>query len=83
MAKLKSAYFCQNCGYNSPKWLGKCPSCGEWNTIQEELIAKDEPEKGSWRFSTNLGTRVASKPKLISEIDKVEKYRIITFQYSL
>ncbi len=77
MAKLKSAYFCQNCGYNSPKWLGRCPSCGEWNTLVEELVTKDEPEKGSWRFSSGQ-SRPASKPKLINEIVHAEKYRIIT-----
>lgn len=38
MAKVKTTFFCQNCGYNSPKWLGKCPSCGEWNTFAEEVI---------------------------------------------
>ena len=76
MAKLKSAYFCQSCGYNSPKWLGRCPSCNEWNTIVEELIAKDEPEKGSWRFGKS--SKTTSKPRLISEINKTEKYRIIT-----
>ncbi|MFC3809101.1 DNA repair protein RadA [Lacihabitans lacunae] len=83
MAKLKSAYFCQNCGYNSPKWLGRCPSCSEWNTLVEEVIAKDEPEKGNWRFSTSGGPRPTSKPKLISEIDKTEKYRIITEDHEL
>lgn len=37
--KYKSVYFCQNCGYESPKWLGKCPSCGEWNTFAEEKVS--------------------------------------------
>ena len=37
MAKIKSIYTCQNCGYESPKWLGKCPSCNEWNTFVEEI----------------------------------------------
>jgi len=41
MAKLKSVYFCNNCGYESPKWMGKCPSCGEWGTFVEELVRKD------------------------------------------
>jgi DNA repair protein RadA/Sms len=40
MAKLKKAYFCKNCGHEAPKWLGKCPSCGEWNTFTEEIISK-------------------------------------------
>ncbi len=40
MAKLKSKYVCQDCGYESPKWLGKCPSCNEWNTFTEEIYEK-------------------------------------------
>lgn len=40
MAKVKKAYFCRNCGYEAPKWIGRCPSCGEWNTFAEEIIAK-------------------------------------------
>ncbi|XOV92642.1 MAG: DNA repair protein RadA [Bacteroidota bacterium] len=39
MAKTKTTFYCQNCGANSPKWLGKCPSCGEWNTYVEEIVA--------------------------------------------
>lgn len=44
MAKIKSAFFCQNCGYEAPKWLGKCPSCSEWNTFVEERIEKSIPQ---------------------------------------
>ena len=40
-AKVKKAYFCKNCGFEAPKWLGRCPSCGEWNTFAEEIISKD------------------------------------------
>ncbi len=40
--KPKTAFFCQNCGSRSPKWMGKCPSCGEWNTFVEEVIQKEE-----------------------------------------
>ncbi|MBR4980322.1 MAG: hypothetical protein IKY05_02325, partial [Bacteroidales bacterium] len=35
MAKVKKAFFCNNCGYESAKWLGQCPSCGQWNTMVE------------------------------------------------
>ena len=82
MAKIKSAYFCQSCGYNSPKWLGKCPSCGEWNTLVEELLAKTEPEKGNWRFG-QTAARQASKPKSLKDITTQEKYRIITDDHEL
>ena len=40
--KIQSAFFCQSCGVQSPKWLGKCPSCHEWNTLIEEIINKKE-----------------------------------------
>ena len=36
-SKIKSVYICSECGYESPKWYGKCPSCGEWNTMNEEI----------------------------------------------
>jgi DNA repair protein RadA/Sms len=49
VAKLKSSYFCQNCGAQSPKWLGKCPSCGQWNTYVEEIIQKEDKVTKSWR----------------------------------
>ena len=42
MPKLKTAFFCNHCGYESAKWLGKCPSCEQWNTFTEEIISKDE-----------------------------------------
>ena len=44
MAKAKTTFFCQNCGYEAPKWLGKCPSCSEWNTFVEERIEKSVPQ---------------------------------------
>ena len=40
MAKVKTSYFCQNCGHEAPKWLGRCPSCNEWNTFVEEIVTK-------------------------------------------
>ena len=72
MAKVKTSYFCQNCGYQSPKWLGKCPACTEWNTFVEELIKKDE--KPGWSSSQ----QVSSKPKKISEISYDEEKRVRT-----
>ena len=50
MAKEKTVYVCSNCGQESPKWVGKCPSCGEWNTYVEEIVRKEpvnrRPETG-------------------------------------
>ncbi|RYY97695.1 MAG: DNA repair protein RadA [Chitinophagaceae bacterium] len=47
MSKIKTAYFCQNCGYESAKWAGKCPGCQQWNTFVEELIQKDTKKGGA------------------------------------
>lgn len=54
MSKLKTAFFCQHCGYESPKWLGKCPSCQQWNSFVEENIRKkDDKDVFSWKEDTN------------------------------
>ncbi len=77
MAKVKKAYFCQSCGYESAKWMGKCPACGEWNTFVEEVIQKDNGlKKGNWRVTTSQ--KVANKPKAIKEIKHEEQTRITT-----
>ena len=52
MAKLKTTFFCQNCGHESAKWLGKCPSCSEWNTFVEELVNKKTTSATSISFSS-------------------------------
>lgn len=72
MAKLKTAYFCQNCGAQASKWIGKCPSCNEWNTYVEEVIQK---ENGIASSSTK---QRASKPVLISEIEENKEIRFRT-----
>ena len=45
MSKAKISFFCQNCGYESVKWAGQCPSCGEWNTFVEELVNKENSKE--------------------------------------
>ena len=65
MAKLKSVYFCSQCGYESPKWMGKCPSCGEWSTFVEELVRKDAAAK---QEDTRSFQSVRSEPQLLREI---------------
>ena len=48
MAKLKKAFFCRSCGYESAKWVGKCPACGEWNTLVEEVVGKESSRTTSF-----------------------------------
>ncbi len=74
--KTKNAYFCQSCGYQTPKWLGKCPSCEAWNTFVEEILQKEEPKKGEWKTSTS--TKIANKPRALTEINPLNETRIIT-----
>ena len=76
MAKIRSSYFCQSCGYNSPKWLGKCPSCNEWNTFVEEVVQKETPQKGSWKTSSEKN--VANKPLRVADIAIDTTARIVT-----
>lgn len=69
--KTKSIFFCQACGYESPKWLGKCPSCGEWNTFVEEKITeqKNSGVKGKRR-------KEGAIPVKLSEIEPLDEPRI-------
>lgn len=62
MAKTKTVFFCQNCGAQSSKWVGKCPNCGEWNTYVEEVVQK-EKKSNSQSYSIT-----SDKPHLISDI---------------
>lgn len=72
MAKVKKAFFCQNCGHESAKWQGRCPACGEWNTFVEEVIAKPS---GNLAVSTGVQTR--SKPEILKDINLQEYNRIL------
>ncbi|MEG6587026.1 DNA repair protein RadA [Dendrosporobacter sp. 1207_IL3150] len=54
MVKKKTAFFCQECGYDSPKWLGKCPGCGAWNSMTEEVM-KSEPARGGLALGLSTG----------------------------
>jgi len=74
MSKVKTSFFCQNCGVQSPKWVGKCPSCSQWNTFVEEIVSKEE--KLIWKKSANKKEKV-SKPTLLQEISESIESRIV------
>ena len=75
MAKTKTVYVCSNCGADSPKWLGKCPNCGEWNTYVEEVVAKETPAMR--RFpSSGIGGKEASRPTLLRDITAEKEERL-------
>ncbi|UPQ80230.1 DNA repair protein RadA [Flavobacterium azooxidireducens] len=75
MAKVKTSFFCQNCGTQYSKWQGQCHACNEWNTIVEEVIQKEE--KSSWKPSSTE-TKKAPKPLRISDIDSTQEIRLDT-----
>ena len=70
--KIQTAFFCQSCGTQSPKWLGKCPNCNEWNSFVEENITKETKSSSAFK-SSKINT-----PKLLNDIDNHEERRIVT-----
>ncbi len=74
MVKTKTVYVCSNCGNDSPKWLGKCPVCGEWNSYVEEIISKDK--SSSARSGLNVFETSKAKPLLLKDVQTGEEPRI-------
>lgn len=83
MAKVKTAFFCANCGAESPKWMGQCPSCREWNTLIEEKKIKPtarEESRDSWREESNSPKRGLAfgkgpQPVVLTEVTAGEVVR--------
>ncbi len=80
MSKVKTSFFCQNCGAQYARWQGQCNSCKEWNTIVEEIIQK--AEKQTWKPETSA-VKKASKPLRINEIDSAQEIRMDSFDGEL
>ena len=76
MSKVKTAFFCQNCGYESVKWLGQCPSCAQWNTFVEELIQKDEKKQETWK--SNGSSQKTNRIVLLGDVAGTSEPRIVT-----
>jgi DNA repair protein RadA/Sms len=84
MSKVKTGFFCQNCGYESAKWLGKCPGCQQWNTFVEELIQKDSkknendweeysPGSSSKKIQALQNIRTREIPRLITSDQELNR----------
>ena len=76
-SKMKSLYVCQNCGYENPKWYGKCPQCGEWDTMQEEVRVEQKGNTAAARAG-GLGGGTRGVAQKISEIQTVGEHRYHT-----
>jgi DNA repair protein RadA/Sms len=81
LAKTKTTFYCQSCGYESAKWLGKCPSCNAWNTFAEEVVVKAESNKNEWRQES--GKTRQSKARSLEEIESSSEIRVTTFDNEL
>src|SRR6185312_2121192 len=79
MSKIKTAFFCSNCGYESAKWTGKCPSCNQWNTFVEEVIEKPSKNNKGWKGynESNDGFKDI-KVIALNEVTATEEKRITT-----
>src|SRR4030042_3280173 len=71
MAKARTEYVCQTCGSKSPKWIGHCPSCSEWNSYVEEIVVRQEKRSASQKI-------LQSVPRKITEITASKEQRINT-----
>jgi DNA repair protein RadA/Sms len=76
MSKIKTAFFCNNCGYESAKWIGKCPACNEWNTFTEEILDKGNKNAESWK--DNSGEKRIHKSISLQEVVTSQDKRILT-----
>lgn len=77
MSKVKSGFFCQNCGYESVKWVGQCPSCSQWNTFVEELVQKDTG-KNNQNWKEFKEEKRSNKTISLKEIKSSEEVRLVT-----
>ena len=77
MSKVKTAFFCQQCGYESVKWVGQCPSCNQWNTFVEEIIEKETAKNNNgWKdYGQDVRT---SKLISLNDVTSGEEARLIT-----
>ena len=78
MSKTRSAFFCQHCGYESAKWLGKCPSCNEWNSFVEEVKHKGTDKSAKYDEWENYNGIARPKTIALQDVSSAEEKRIIT-----
>ena len=75
MAAAKSLWYCTNCGNESPKWMGRCPACGEWNTMVEAPVEKKSAGSGSKGLAAKASN--SRKPVYLKEIDLSKEPRLL------
>lgn len=73
--KIKTVYVCSECGYETPRWMGQCPECNEWNTLEEQVIAE---KKSTTSFAASISKKASASAKSLSQIDITDEQRYIT-----
>jgi len=76
MSKVKTSFYCQSCGAQSPKWIGKCPSCGTWNSYVEEIVST-AVQPNEWKSAEKKKGEKANKAQLIGDINPDNSPRIV------
>ncbi|MFX5530388.1 hypothetical protein ABTD83_21230, partial [Acinetobacter baumannii] len=71
---MKTAFFCSNCGYESAKWIGKCPACSQWNTFTEEILDKGNVKEEKW--DDYKEEKRKTKTISLNEVQTTEEKRI-------
>lgn len=74
MAKVKKSFVCQSCGNSSPQWVGRCPSCGEWNTYVEEIQVKESAKSAG---KSLVAKETGRKPQRVQEVDFENRPRLV------
>ena len=77
MAKVKKAWFCTSCGNESAKWMGTCPACGEWNTMQEEIVSKEGSSAVPFGRGGSRDNGHAPRPEPLSAVSSSEEQRVL------
>jgi DNA repair protein RadA/Sms len=78
MSKVKKAFFCQHCGYESVKWVGQCPSCGQWNSFVEEILQKENAKNTDWKNFYADTSEKSNKTIQLNEIKNTGEKRFLT-----
>jgi len=84
LAKVKTIFYCSNCGVSSPKWVGKCPSCNEWNTYHEEVVTKEtkqESKTKAWQDADPSESRI--RPQKLNEVQAGSNQRLVTYDQEI
>lgn len=83
MSKVKTGFFCQHCGYESAKWLGRCPSCNEWNSFVEEIIEKEKKSGKQQDWKNYHDDARSMKTIALSDVSVTEEKRLVTHDTEL